>query len=92
MTLDLQCKRAWQTTQPEQAFGADKSPLANLGLLLFEKNLIGVTLLLKQNTTMFVSLNFFFQATEFAMLYLFKKSKTKLWLKSKHRQKGCSWQ
>jgi hypothetical protein len=32
----------WQPTQPARSFGIVKNPSANLGLLLFEKNLIGV--------------------------------------------------
>jgi hypothetical protein len=38
---DVNCA-VWQPTQPDRSFGIVKNPVANLGLLLFEKNLIGI--------------------------------------------------
>jgi len=38
---DVNCA-VWQPTQPARSFGIVENPVSNLGLLLFEKNLIGV--------------------------------------------------
>lgn len=38
---DVNCTK-WQPTQPARSFGIVENPVSNLGLLLFEKNLIGV--------------------------------------------------